>query len=86
MEADTHGPVCLKRSSSNLPAKLETPDTNEDCLFMDIYAPTNASWGSLPVMFFLQGGGFSILSNANYNGSGLVLASEMNMVDLTAYG
>jgi carboxylesterase type B len=85
IEADTHGPVCLKRSSSNLPAKLETPDTNEDCLFMDIYAPTNAIWGSLPVMFFLQGGGFSILSNANYNGSGLVLASEMNMVSLNLY-
>jgi hypothetical protein len=83
VQADTHGPVCLKRSSSNLPAKLETPDTNEDCLFMDIYAPTNATCGSLPVMFFLQGGGFSILSNANYNGSGLVLASEMNMVGLT---
>ena len=31
---------------------------------MDIYAPTNATKGSkLPVMFFLQGGGFN--SNAN---------------------
>lgn len=83
IQADTHGPVCLARSSSNLPAKLETPDSNEDCLFMDIYAPTNATWGSLPVMFFLQGGGFSILSNSNYNGSGLVLASEMNMIVVT---
>jgi len=81
VQADAHGPVCLRRSSSNKPAGLATPDSNEDCLFMDIYAPTNATSDSpLPVMFFLQGGGFSILSNANYNGSGLVLASEMNMI------
>jgi len=84
IEADTHGPTCLARSSSNKPAKLTTPEKNEDCLFMDIYAPTNATSDSpLPVMFFIQAGGFSILSNANYNGSGLVLASEMNMIVVT---
>lgn len=53
----------------------------EDCLFLDVYAPSNASDASkLPVMFFIQGGGFATNSNPNFNGSGLVLASEMNMI------
>lgn len=51
---------------------------------MDIYAPTNATKGSkLPVMFFIQGGGFAANSNPNFNGTGLVLASEMNMIVVT---
>jgi carboxylesterase type B len=52
---------------------------------MDIYAPSNATEHSkLPVMFFIQGGGFNTNSNANFNGSGLVLASEMNMIVVTS--
>jgi carboxylesterase type B len=84
VEADAHGPICLSTLSSGEKAPLSTPQMNEDCLFMDIYAPTNATKGSeLPVMFFLQGGGFNTNSNANFNGTGLVLASQMNMVVVT---
>ncbi|KAK0123832.1 hypothetical protein ONS95_008826 [Cadophora gregata] len=53
----------------------------EDCLFLGIYAPLNATIDSkLPIMFFIQGGGFSSNSNANFNGTGLVQASGMNMM------
>lgn len=31
----------------------------------------------------LQGGGFNQLSNANYNGSGLVIASDFNIIVVT---
>jgi carboxylesterase type B len=55
--------------------------TSEDCLFLDVYAPTNAtSKSKLPVYFFIQGGGFNANGNANYNGSGLIKASGMNIV------
>ncbi|PVH71708.1 alpha/beta-hydrolase, partial [Cadophora sp. DSE1049] len=53
----------------------------EDCLFLAIYSPLNATTESnLPIMFFIQGGGFSSNSNGNFNGTGLVQASGMNMM------
>jgi carboxylesterase type B len=85
VEADKHGPICLATLSNGEFAPLSSPTRNEDCLFMDIYAPSNATETSkLPVMFFIQGGGFNTNSNANFNGSGLVLASEMNMIVVTS--
>lgn len=55
--------------------------TSEDCLFLDVYAPSNATTHSkLPVYLFIQGGGFNDNSNANYNGTGLVTASGNNIV------
>jgi hypothetical protein len=56
-------------------------ESAEDCLFMNIFAPSSAKKGSkLPVYFFIQGGGFNTNSNANLNGTGLVEASDMNIV------
>jgi len=58
--------------------------TDENCLFVDVYAPTNATEDSnLPVMVFIQGGGWSSDSNGNFNGSLLVANSGMNMVVVT---
>jgi carboxylesterase type B len=85
VEADAHGPICLSTLSSGALAPPPTAEMNEDCLFMDIYAPTNATKHSkLPVMFFIQGGGFNTNSNANFNGTGLVLAAELNMIVVTS--
>lgn len=48
---------------------------------MNIYAPSNASSDHpLPVFFFIQGGGFNGNSNPNYNGSGLIEASNHNII------
>lgn len=53
----------------------------EDCLNIGIFAPANATSSSkLPVMFFIQGGGFTSNSNGNFNGSTLVEASGGNMI------
>ncbi len=58
-----------------------TPTESEDCLFINVFAPSNAKASSkLPVYLFISGGGFETLSNANYNGSGLVEASDMNVI------
>lgn len=53
----------------------------EDCLSLGIFAPVNATRTSkLPIMYFVQGGGFTSNSNGNFNGSGLVEASGGNML------
>ncbi|KAJ5951812.1 Carboxylesterase type B [Penicillium vulpinum] len=82
-QAIEHGSICIPtaRSEGNaVPAR-----SSEDCLFLDIYAPTAALKDSkkLPVYFFIQGGGFAGNSNANYNGTGLINASGNNMVVVT---
>ncbi|EEP76640.1 conserved hypothetical protein [Uncinocarpus reesii 1704] len=54
---------------------------SEDCLFVDVFAPTNATENSkLPVYFFIQGGGFNQNANPKLNASGLIQASGGNMV------
>ncbi|KAK3059609.1 hypothetical protein LTS18_010441, partial [Coniosporium uncinatum] len=74
--ANRHGPVCL--SIGGVP---NATGFSEDCLYLDVYAPSNATTDSkLPVYFFIQGGGFNSNSNANYNGSGLVTASGFNII------
>ncbi|KAK5163757.1 uncharacterized protein LTR77_010430 [Saxophila tyrrhenica] len=76
VDADAYKPICLGTA-----AGPPTNESAEDCLYMNIFAPSSAKKGSkLPVYFFIQGGGFNTNSNANYNGSGLVMASDMNIV------
>ena len=66
-------------TSDSIPAGF-----SEDCLFLDVYAPTNATSDSkLPVYVYIQGGGFNTNSNPNLNGGVLVAASGMNMVVVT---
>ncbi|RVX75384.1 hypothetical protein B0A52_00737 [Exophiala mesophila] len=77
--ADQHGPICLATG-----AAPNHPSTSEDCLFLDVYAPSDATNDSkLPVYFFIQGGGFNSLANPNYNGSGLITAADHQIVVVT---
>jgi carboxylesterase type B len=59
--------------------------TSEDCLFLDVYAPSRRGNSSklLPVFVWIQGGGFNQNSNANYNGTGLIQASDLGIVVVT---
>lgn len=60
------------------------PDSlSEDCLFADIYAPSDANKNSnLPVYLFIQGGGFNE-NSGNNNGRALLKASGLSMVIVT---
>ncbi|CVL05264.1 related to triacylglycerol lipase II precursor [Fusarium mangiferae] len=83
VQAHKHGAVCYGVNPS-----VPTPDLefSEDCLFIDVYAPKNATSnkdGGLPVMLWIQGGGFVQNINANYNGSGLIEATQGNMIVAT---
>ncbi|KFY18744.1 hypothetical protein V491_04715 [Pseudogymnoascus sp. VKM F-3775] len=73
--ANSFGDVCISTT-----APPNTPGYSEDCLFVDVYAPANSKGKSLPVFIFIQGGGFNSNSNPNYSGSGLVIASGMNII------
>lgn len=77
--ATQHGKLCLSTGATGSVAPDDKAD--EDCLFLDVYAPSNATADSkLPVFFFIQGGGFNQLSNANYNGSGIIQAAEYDAI------
>ncbi|KAK2591552.1 hypothetical protein QQS21_010772, partial [Conoideocrella luteorostrata] len=70
-----HGLPCL--ATGHAPTENTTA---EDCLFLDVQSPSNAKPGSLPVYLYIQGGGFNLNSNAGINASGLIAASDHNIV------
>ncbi|GJJ10739.1 hypothetical protein Clacol_004966 [Clathrus columnatus] len=73
--ATEFGPICLGV------AQGLAEGSSEDCLFLNVWAPSNATTESkLPVLFFIQGGGYCDNSNANYNGSELVQFTGNQMV------
>ncbi|KAL5313134.1 hypothetical protein ACEPPN_018867 [Leptodophora sp. 'Broadleaf-Isolate-01'] len=85
--ADEHGPSCLPTGVLTI-----SNTTSEDCLFLDVYAPSDAQKETvkgllhrdlLPVYIFIQGGGFNSNANPNFNGSGLITASGNNIVIVT---
>ncbi|EXJ73775.1 uncharacterized protein A1O5_03537 [Cladophialophora psammophila CBS 110553] len=77
--ADKHGGICIGTGSN-----AHDPRFSEDCLFLDVYAPSHVTDTSkLPVYFFIQGGGFNFNSNANYNGSSLITASGHGLIVVT---
>lgn len=77
-----HGKICIPTASGE--GQTVPAGTGEDCLFLDIYAPTAAKGSKkLPVFFWIQGGGFAKNANANYNGTGLIKASGNNIVVVT---
>ncbi|TNF89411.1 MAG: carboxylesterase, partial [Gammaproteobacteria bacterium] len=52
---------------------------DEDCLYLNVWAPVNAS--SLPVMLWIHGGGNSIGHGGSYNGA--TLAANQNVIVVT---
>lgn len=57
---------------------------SEDCLYLSVYAPSRATPSSnLPVFFFIQGGGFNANANPNLDGTGLIKASDDNIIVVT---
>ena len=60
----------------NTPLAQNITNASEDCLFIDIVRPSNATSSSkLPVLYWIYGGGFESGSNGMYDGSSLVKKS-----------
>ncbi|OKP06969.1 Lipase 1 [Penicillium subrubescens] len=56
---------------------------DEDCLFVNVYKPSNATAQSkLPVWVYIQGGGYAAMGNPNYNGTEVVSYSGGNIVQV----
>lgn len=69
-------PSCLATGS-----KLGDPTSDEDCLFLNLYAPDDATENSkLPVYVWIQGGGLQSQANRNYDGQGLIEAADRDLV------
>lgn len=80
-EAIAPGAMCPQKPSP-LAAAGETAPAfigNEDCLYLNVYAPANAS--GLPVMFWIHGGGNTIGNGDDYVGA--QLATRHNLVIVT---
>jgi para-nitrobenzyl esterase len=82
LAALAHGPVCPQFAGPLSPgggAEAGTIIGSEDCLTLDIYAPPGSEAGAqLPVMVWIHGGGNSIGSARQYDGS--LLAREQGVV------
>ncbi|KAK5698498.1 hypothetical protein LTR17_023590 [Elasticomyces elasticus] len=54
---------------------------NEDCLYLNVFAPENVTTESkLPVWFFIQGGGYAADSDQNFNLTEDIIRSNNSMV------
>jgi carboxylesterase type B len=69
-----YGTVCLPTPSTGIIAGF-----SEDCLFLNVYAPTNNS-KTHPVFVFIQGGGFNSDSSPNLDGASLIEAGDHDMI------
>ena len=83
IEAINSGPVC-PQFASLLSGQADAPagsiTGNEDCLYLNIYAPPNAV--NLPVMYWIHGGGNSIGQGGSYDGSNLAMQRDVVVVTI----
>ncbi|KAK0118422.1 hypothetical protein ONS95_012709 [Cadophora gregata] len=75
--ANKHGSVCLGSPSTSLDTTK-----SEDCLFLDVYAPTDNSKPH-PVYVYFQGGGFNSNGSPNLNANKLINAGDRDIVVVT---
>ncbi len=82
IEALGPGNICpqMKNRLSGGPGEPDRVSVGEeDCLFLNVWAPVNAS--NLPVMFWIHGGGNTIGDGGSYNGA--TLAANQNVIVVT---
>ena len=67
--ADKQPPKCVSASGGQ-----------EDCLYLNVYAPSSASSNPRPVMIWIYGGGFNSGSIRSYNGVSLAASEDVIVV------
>src|SRR4051812_33487240 len=56
--------------------RLRAPRQDEDCLHVNVWAPVDSAPGSLPVMVWFHGGGFTAGSGSDARSDGALLAAR----------
>lgn len=56
LKADKYAPACPQMSYS----RVQTLETSEDCLYLNVWTPARSSKERLPVMVWIYGGGFAM--------------------------
>jgi len=85
-EALAYATVCPQIGSGLAGSKREDygkPVGDEDCLYLNIWRPSGASPGALPVMLWIHGGGNSIGHGGSPTYQGANLAAAHNIVVVT---
>ncbi|KAI8933774.1 hypothetical protein NX059_009483 [Plenodomus lindquistii] len=85
INATTHGATCPPQQPTDFTTKPnERFRIAEDCLYLSIYAPTQARNDSkLPVVVFFQGGGFTSQSSANWDPTDIVADGQVVFVQFS---
>lgn len=80
LDATRHAPACPQAQNVLVPGAT----TDEDCLFIQVYAPLNSNPNSnLPVYYYIYGGGFRSGSPEKYDGQ--FMAGDDIIVVVAAY-
>ena len=88
-DATYHGPKCPQDAGvgpSPLASYRTPPETSEDCLTLNIYAPQPLAGGKRPVMVWLHGGAFEgggSGSSSWYDGESLARRGDVVVVTIT---
>ena len=64
---------------------LDSNNSDEDCLYLNIYAPYNSlssSSSGLPIYVFIHGGSFILGSSSNYDGSRIAIMSNIIVITI----
>ncbi|TKW55049.1 Lipase 1 [Colletotrichum tanaceti] len=87
INATVHGAICPPQQPNDwtVSGTYSRFMVDEDCLYLSVTAPSEAAADArLPVVFFLQGGGFGSNSNANWDAS--EISSDGNGEEVRAGG
>jgi carboxylesterase type B len=90
LNATTQGPQCVQGQPAWIAALSAiygdaassgaSISSSEDCLILDVFAPSNAINESLPVLLWIHGGGYTIGNAANSGGPNFVSSSNGSMI------
>ncbi|KAH6642520.1 Alpha/Beta hydrolase protein [Boeremia exigua] len=82
VNATTYGTRCPQAGPFNLFGQLDSPSGDEDCLFLNVWAPAVEEGKNLPVLVWIHGGGYGG-GSGDLDMSHIVTANDNSFVAVT---